>query len=234
MIEVPGGTQSGPGKTITGAYNTMSEIPLYWRGWSEEQLAAYQQDQGSSNHCAKYAAASGLNMLFGIVLTGEDLTDWVESRPLKGTGRYTIFGNHNGSLVYQTANLVRELGRQAGLPILVKSHVRHAPALLKALTDDNCTVLVTLTYFKDKEPVIARGGNISSSLAPAGWIGGHVMIAAAYDTGHHNQDGLNTPWGFLSSWGLKNQIYWMTEKDFLGSWGRLSIFNMVTITRTDT
>ena len=113
----------------------MSEIPLYWRGWSEEQLAAYQQDQGSSNHCAKYAAASGLNMLFGIVLTGDDLTDWVESRPLKGTGRYTIFGNHNGSLVYQTANLVRELGRQAGLPILVKCQVGQAPALLEALTD---------------------------------------------------------------------------------------------------
>ncbi|HDD55684.1 MAG TPA: hypothetical protein ENG59_05540 [Chloroflexi bacterium] len=233
MNPVPGVTQSGPGKSFTGAHHTMSEIPLFWRSWSEEQLAAYQQDQGTSNHCAKYAAASALNILFGIVLTGADLTDWVESRPLKGTGRYTIFGNHNGSLVFQTANLVRELGRQAGLPILVKSKIGQVPDLLEGLADENSLALVTLTYFKEKEPVIARGENTSTSLAPDGWIGGHVLIPVAFDPGHHNQAGLSTPWGFLSSWGSTKHIYWMTDEDFRRSWGRLSLFNMVTITRTD-
>lgn len=222
-----------PGISTMGAQNTMSQIPLYWRGWSEQQLAAYQQDQGTSNHCAKYAAASALNMLFGIVLTGSDLVEWVESRPMKGTGRYTILGNHYGSLVYQTANLVRELGRQAGLPIAVKSQARRVSDLLEALTEQNSLTLVTLTYFKGKEPVISRGENTISSLAPAGWVGGHILIPAAYDPEHHDQAGRGTPWGFLSSWGSKHLIYWMTDAEFASSWGRLSVFNTVTISRTD-
>jgi len=205
----------------------------YWRSWSEEQLAAYQGNQGSSNHCAKYAAASGLNMLFGIVLTGDDLVDWVEVRPLKGTGRYSIFGNHNGSLVVQTANLVRELGRQAGLPIQVHSRRWRVSDLLEALQNDSLLTLVTLTYFKEEEPVIARGENTTTSLASAGWIGGHILIPAAYDSSHHNKAGRPTPWGFLSSWGSVDQLYWMTEEEFDRSWGRLSLFNTVVITCTD-
>ena len=211
----------------------MSDMNIYWRDWNEEQLAFYQQDQGVSNHCAKYAAASGLNMLFGSVLTGDDLVDWVASRLLKGTGRYTIFGNHNGSLVYQTANLVRELGRQAGLPIRVKSRTWDIPDLLNALQDDNIITLVTLTYWKGKEPVIARGTNITSSLAPAGWIGGHILIPTAYNSSHLNKEGRSTPWGFLSSWGEVDQLYWMTEEEFRGSWGLLSPLNTITIARAD-
>mgnify|MGYP001064637286 FL=1 len=211
-----------------------SERALYWRGWSEGQLAAYQGDQGASNHCAKYTAASALNMLFGIVLTGEDLIDWVASRPLKGTGKYTILGNHNGSLVFQSANLVRELVRQAGLPIRVKSRRWRAPDLRKALQHDNLLTLVTLTYFQGSEPVIARGRNTTSALGPSGWIGGHLMIPAAYDPDHRDQDNQSTLWGFLSSWGATNQLHWMTEEDFLQSWGRLSLFNTVIITRAGT
>lgn len=210
----------------------VSDRSICWRGWSEEQLAAYQSDQGSTNHCAKHAAASGLNMLFGLVLSGDDLIEWVGSRPFKGTGRYTVLGNHNGSLVYQTANLVRELGRQVGLPITVKSQNCRKPALLEILQSPDKLALVTVTYLKGKEPIIARGKNSSTSLAPAGWIGGHIMIPAAYDPEHHNQKGLCTPWGFLSSWGSTDQIYWMTEEDFTRSWGQLSIYNTVLITRT--
>jgi hypothetical protein len=210
-----------------------SNRTLYWRDWSEVQLAAYQGNQGSSNHCAKYAAASSLNMLFGVVLTGDDLVEWVESRPLKGTGRYTILGNQYGSLVLQTANLARELGQQAGLPIRVHSRIWRVSDLLEALKNDSLLTLVTLTYFKDNEPVIARGENTASSLAPAGWVGGHILIPAAYDPGHHNKDGQSTPWGFLSSWGSVEQLYWMTEKEFDRSWGYLSVFNTVVITRTD-
>jgi hypothetical protein len=211
----------------------MADTVIYWRGWSEEQLASFQQNQGSSNHCAKYAAASALNMLFGVVLTGDDLVDWVETKPLKGTGRYTIFGNHNGSLVYQTANLVRVLGQQVGLPILVESRICRFPNLLESLRDEYVLNLVTLTYTKGQEPVIARGENTSNSLAPAGWIGGHILIPAAYDTSHRNNDDVLTPWGFLSSWTSKDQLYWMEEGDFSRSWGRLSLYNTVTITRTD-
>jgi hypothetical protein len=210
----------------------MSNI-IYWRGWNEDQLAAYQGNQGSSNHCAKYAAASGLNMLFGIVLEGADLVDWIESRPLKGTGRYTILGNNNGSLVYQTASLVRELGHQAGLPIRVVSQVSNTLDLLENLQNDNVLTLVTLTYLRGDEPIIARGKNTSTSLAAGGWIGGHIMVLAAFDPGHRNEDNISTPWGFLSSWGTSDQLYWMTNAAFHRSWGRLSYFNSVTITRTN-
>ena len=210
-----------------------SNRTLYWRDWSEGQLAAYQGNQGSSNHCAKFAAASSLNMLFGVVLTGDDLVEWVENRPLKGTGRYTILGNHNGSLVFQTANLVRELGQQAGLPIRVQSRNWQVSDLLEALENDSLLALVTLTYFKGSEPVIARAENTTNSLAPADWIGGHILIPAAYDSSHHNKDGQSTPWGFLSSWGSVEQLYWMTEEEFDRSWGYLSLFNSVVITRTD-
>lgn len=209
-----------------------SDNSICWRGWSEEQLAAYQSDQGPTNHCAKHAAASVLNMLFGLVLSADDLIHWVGSRPFKGTGRYTILGNHNGSLVYQTANLVRELGRQVGLPITVKSRNLRKSALLEILQSQDKLALVTLTYLKGKEPLIARGTNTSSSLAPVSWAGGHILIPAAYDPGHIDQKGLRTPWGFLSSWGAKDQIYWMTEDDFLRCWGKLSIYNTVLITRT--
>ena len=211
----------------------MADITLYWRGWSENQLAAYQGNQGRSNHCAKYGAASGLNLLFGIVLAGDDLVDWVRSRPLKGTGRYTIFGNNHGSLVYQTANLVRELGRQAGLPIRVRSRKWRDHDLIETFQDHNIISLVTLTYLKGKEPIIAKGETTTSSLAPAEWIGGHILIPAAYDPGHRNKNGVSTPWGFLSSWGVLDQLYWMTDKEFKHSWGRFSLFNTVVVTRTD-
>lgn len=211
----------------------MPDTSSYWRGWSEEQLAAFQQNQGSSNHCAKYAAASGLNMLFGVVLEGGDLVGWVESRPLRGTGRYTIFGSNNGSLVFQTANLVRALGRQAGLPIRVECRSSRLPDLLESLRDPNLVTLVSLTYWRGREPVIARGENTASSLAPAGWIGGHILIPAAHDPGHRNRDGERTPWGFVSSWGAVGQLYWMKEGAFLRSWGRLSLLNTVAITRAD-
>jgi hypothetical protein len=172
-------------------------------------------------------------MLFGIVLSGDDLVEWVKSRPLKGTGKYTIFGNNNGSLVYQTANLVRELGHQAGLPIQVESQVGNALDLLEILQNENALTLVTLTYLGGDEPIIARGENTTSSLAPVGSIGGHIMILAAFDTSHRNTDDFSTPWGFLSSWGKSEKLYWMTNAAFHRSWGRLSYFNAVTITRTD-
>ena len=226
--------RGGDGNTVSPGIDKMMSDNVYWRGWSEGQLAAYHQNQGSSNHCAKYAAATALNMLFGIVLTGDDLVDWVESRPLKGTGKFTIFGNHNGSLVYQTANLVRELGRQAGLPIRVMGQIGRVSGLLESLRDDNVLPLVTLTYLMGEEPVIARGENIANSLAPSGWIGGHIMILGAFDPSHRNKDNISTPWGFLSSWGASDHLYWMTEEDFRRTWGRLSLLNTVKIARTDT
>jgi hypothetical protein len=209
----------------------MTEITIYWRGWAERLLASYQQDQGNTNHCAKYAAASALNMLYGTSLSGQVLVDWLNDRFLKGTLRYTIWGNNHGSLVFQTANLIRTFGHQNHLLPKVQSRIITREKIKERLQDNNTLVLVTLTYFKGREPIIAQGSKTSSALGNTTWVGGHVMILGAYDPGHLNDAGLPTPWGFLSSWPGKEYLHWMTEEDFKHSWGRLSLFNAVTITR---
>jgi hypothetical protein len=44
-----------PRRGISAPGIEMISEKQYWRGWTEIELAAYQQDQGSSNHCAKHA-----------------------------------------------------------------------------------------------------------------------------------------------------------------------------------
>ena len=211
----------------------MSEVTIYWRGWTEKQLAFYQQNQGSTNHCGKYAAASALNLLYGTSLTGDSLADWVNGRFLKGTPLYAIFGNNNGSFVFQAANLLRRLGKLNGLVPDVRSRRGTFQTLKENLQDGNSLSVVSVTYFQNNEPVIALGKNTSSSLGVTRWVGGHLMLLGAYDPQHRNSKDFPTPWGFLSSWPGKDHLYWMSENDFRHSWGRLSPFNMVTVTREE-
>ena len=207
----------------------MSEHGIYWRGWEEGDLAAYQQDQGSTNHCAKYAAATAANLLLGTSFDGSSLVSWLDNRLLKGSVRYTIFGNHNGSLIFQTANLVKRMGLLNGITFEIGIKRGKVPDLINSLKDGGAVNLVSVTYFKGEEPLISRGHNNASSLAAARWVGGHIMLLSAYDTRHHNLAGISTPWGFQSSWASKDQLYWMSDEDFRRTWGRLSIFNMVTV-----
>jgi hypothetical protein len=210
----------------------MSELSLYWRGWPEHQLASFQQDQGKTNHCAKYAAASALNMLYGTSLSGDDLIAWLESKSLRGTGKYSILGNHNGSLVYQTANLIRKLAGQNGLNPIVRCGFGTKADLRHRLWDGNSLTLISVTYFQGKEPVIARGTSIKTSLGSTRLIGGHLMVLGAYHPGHSNEAGMSTPWGFLSSWPSQGNLFWMTEVDFFRTWGSLSYFNIITVQRS--
>ncbi len=207
----------------------MSELAIYWRGWEEDKLAAHQQDQGSTNHCAKFASASAANLLLGSSFDGGSLVSWLDDRLLRGSIRYTILGNHNGSLVFQTANLVKRLGLLNGIGLDVHIKRGKVPDLLGALKDGGAVNLISVTYFKGEEPLISRGHNNASALAAARWVGGHIMIVSAYDPGHCNLAGICTPWGFLSSWASKDQLYWMSDMDFQRTWGRLSFFNMVTV-----
>jgi hypothetical protein len=209
----------------------MPEIAIYWRGWTENQLASFQQAQGNTNHCAKYAAATALNMLYGTNISGQSLVDWMQNRFLQGTMQFTIWGNNHGSLVFQTANIIRQSGRQNQLEPQVQSRIFNREKIIDILKDNNSLALVTLTYFLDREPIISQGRKTSSALGNKSWIGGHVMILGAFDPGHFNEAGLPTPWGFLSSWPGKEYLYWMTEEDFLRSWGMLSLFNTVTVKR---
>ena len=209
----------------------MPEITSYWRGLAENQLASYQQDQGNTNHCAKFAAASTLNMLYSTSISGQVLVDWLNTRLLRGTLRYTILGNNHGSLNFQTANLIRQLGRLNQLYPKVKSRIYTSEKVKNTLKDNNTLSLVTVTYFKGREPNIAHDRKTTSALGNTSWVGGHVMILGAYDPAHQNDVGLPTPWGFISSWPGKDYLYWMTEEDFTHSWGRLSLFNTVTVTR---
>jgi hypothetical protein len=207
----------------------MTGMTIHWRGLSEAQLAAYQQDQGNTNHCAKFASASAINLLRGSSLLGSSLVSWLETRLMRGSGRYTIFGNHNGSLVFQTANLVRRLGNMNNIPLQVRIKKGQEQDLLDALQDGGVVALVSVTYFQGEEPLISRGQSTASTLAPARWVGGHIMIPGIYDPAHHNLEGVSTPWGFLSSWNSKDQLYWMSAEAFRRTWGRLSFFNMITV-----
>ena len=207
----------------------MSILPIYWRGWPEHQLAGFQQDQGNSNHCAKYAAASALNLLYGTTISGAGLVNWLDSKFLKGTGLYSILGNKNGSLVYQTANLIRKLAGQNGLSPYVRSGFGTPGDLRERLPDGNSLTLVSVTYFQGREPIIARGLSAATSLGATRYIGGHLMILGAYDPGHQNEAGVSTPWGFLSSWPGQRFLFWMTEADFRRTWGQLSYFNIITV-----
>ena len=209
----------------------MTEIAIYWRGWAENELASYQQDQGNTNHCAKFAAASALNLLYGTSLPGQVLVDWVRSRFLRGTLLYTIWGNNHGSLVFQTANLIRKFGLMNQLVPKVQPRISTREKIKNILKDNNTLALVTVTYFQGREPIIAQGRKTASTLSSSVGVGGHVMVLGAFDPSHQNEAGLPTPWGFLSSWPGKEYLYWMTEEDFTRSWGRLSLFNTVTITR---
>jgi hypothetical protein len=207
----------------------MPEISRYWRGWTEKQLAGFQQNQGSTNHCAKYAAASTLNLLYGSDLVGEYLISWLDTRPFKGTGLYTIFGNNYGSLVFQTANLIRKLAHSQGLDPKLKCRVGSITDLQESLSVGNLLNVVSVSYFQGQEPVIARGTNITSSLGTTHLIGGHLMILGAYDHAHHNQAGQTTPWGFISSWSSKEELYWMSQAEFRRTWGGLSLYNMISV-----
>ena len=207
----------------------MSDQVIYWRGCEEGVLAAYQQDQGSTNHCAKYAAVTAANLLLGTSFDGSSLISWLDNRLFKGSFRYTIFGNHNGSLIFQTANLVKLLGLLNGITFDVRVKRGKVPDLLNTLKDGWAVNLVSVTYFKGKEPLICRGHNNTSALATARCVGGHIMLLGAYDSGHHNLSGTCTPWGFQSSWASKDKLYWMSDEDFRRTWGQLSYFNMVTV-----
>ena len=207
----------------------MSDVATYWRGLEEGNLAVHQQDQGSTNHCAKYASATAANLLLGASFNGGSLVSWLEKRLLKGSLRYTIFGNQNGSLVFQTANLVKLLGLLNGISFKVRIKRGKVADLHGALKDGGSICIVSVTYFKGEEPLIFKGQNTTSALAAARWIGGHIMVLGAYDPQHHNSAGVCTPWGFLSSWASKDQMYWMTDEDFQHTWGRLSFFNMITV-----
>ena len=167
--------------------------------------------------------------MLGTSFDGSSLVAWLDDRLLKGSIRYTIFGNHNGSLIFQTANLVKRLGLLNGITFKVRIKRGKVPDLHNTLKDGGAVCLVSVTYFRGEEPLISRGNNSTSALAAPRWVGGHIMLLGAYDSGHYNMAGVCTPWGFQSSWASKDQLYWMSDEDFRRTWGRLSLFNMVTV-----
>jgi len=202
---------------------------LYWRGWTEEQLAGYQQDQGQTNHCAKYAAATALNLLYGTEISGDDIVAWLDEKLWDGTPRYTIFGDSFGSLVVQTAAIVQAAAQQHGLAPAVQVSRGQVSDLLESLRLENTIELISITYLKSNLPRVSYGSAMRNSLGKPSFFGGHLMLLGAYDPAHQDREGSSTPWGFLSSWMKNEHLYWMPEEDFRRSWGRYSPFRRVTI-----
>ncbi len=206
--------------------------PRYWRGWPEELLASYQQNQGQTNHCAKYAAAAALNLLYGREITGGELVSWLEKKFLAGTPRYTLFGETFGSLMVQTAAIVHDAARLYGLSPSIRTSRGKAADLMASLEDGNKLELISITYLKRSLPRVSYGASAGNALGGPAFFGGHIMVLGACDPFHLDEEGQAAPWGFLSSWARHDHLYWMTDEDFLSSWGRFSPFRRVTVTRT--
>lgn len=207
----------------------MSTQALYWRSWDENQLAGFQQNQGQTNHCAKYAAAAALNILFDISIQGEDIVDWLETHFLDGTPRYTILGNTFGSLVVQTAEIVRAAASMYNLSPEVSISRGSRDDLLTTLEYDDRVDIISITYLKHNVPRISYGTSLRQIIKKPKVFGGHMMVLGAYDPTHLDEMDQPTPWGFISSWSGAEYLYWMPEEDFLRSWGRYSPFRRVTV-----
>lgn len=207
----------------------MNTRAFYWRGWDENQLADYQQNQGQTNHCAKYAAAAALNMLYGTSIQGGEIVAWLETRFLDGTPRYTVFGNTFGSLVVQTAEIVRAAAALFNLSPQVSISRGSREDLLTTLDHRNQVEIISITYLNHNVPRISYGTRLKRTIKKPNIFGGHIMVLGAYDPTHLDEMDQPIPWGFISSWSGHEYLYWMPEQDFLHSWGRYSPFRRVTV-----
>ncbi len=207
----------------------MNTQAFYWRGWDENQLADYQQNQGQTNHCAKYAAAAALNLLYGTSIQGGEIVAWLENRFLDGTPRFTILGNTFGSLVVQTSEIVRAAAALFNLSPKVSISRGSRDDLLTTLEYNDQVDIISITYLKHNVPRISYGTSLRRIIKKPKVFGGHMMVLGAYDPTHLDEMGQPTPWGFISSWSGDEYLYWMPEEDFLRSWGRYSPFRRVTV-----
>jgi len=207
----------------------MNDQAIYCQGWSENQLAGYQQNQGQTNHCAKYAAATALNLLYGTSIQGREIVAWLETRFLDGTPRYTVLGNTFGSLVVQTAEIVRAAAARFNLSPEVTISRGGRDDLLETLEYKDQVDIISITYLKHNVPRISYSTKLKRIIKKPKVFGGHIMVLGAFDSGHLDEMDQPTPWGFLSSWSGNEYLYWMPEEDFLHSWGRYSPFRRVTL-----
>ncbi len=199
--------------------------PVYSRGMTEAQLAAYQQDQGARNDCAEYSIAAALNMLYGGAVQGSDVAAAADQVirdhifPFSPPWAGTRIWQNGPTTPGQQANIVNAIARQGRLP-LSATHVQATTTdLVNYLRQPDTAVIVTIRW-------------------DAAHLNSHAMLLSAYDPSHVDQNGNPAPWGFVNSLAPSGtQIYWMSGAAFENAWG-LDLFpglgskNAVVITKT--
>ncbi len=204
--------------------------PVYWRGMSEGQLAAYEQYQGNYNSYAAYSAAAAINLLTGSTLSGKAVSDlankgnsfWAIRPDIPNTRTFRnqyITPRQQAKLI----NRINDLAADSGAPIprfsaeATKGSIRD---LRQLLAEPDKAVIVTVRWEVDHP------------------TSGHAIVLGAYNP-TNTENGVVKPWGFLNWWddpasGRPNTtLTWMTDKELRNKWGGnvtlMGNYNMVVI-----
>ena len=186
-----------------------------FRSLPEASLAGYQTLQ-TGNDCTMHAISAAVKMLSGFEIDPHDLSKQVD----KGwwDGRLFRLLPGSGVLPHMQRLILEWLIEEHHLPLQVKQ-LHLSPEVLRILpSDDTLAALVTIYWLGKAGPPIYHGTgnfNFNTTKGPSG----HTMLMAAYDPGHVNVDGLETPWGFINSWSDGGtDLFWMADDAFRKAW----------------
>jgi hypothetical protein len=192
---------------------------IWLMGLSEKRLARLQQNQGLTNHCGEFAAATALGVLFDRVIPGMELAaladrDWL----VKGLRCWP----GGPTTPAQQARLVREYARFNSLPVEASPRTSSLYHLRRWLERPDTACLVTIAWDNRRMPRITKGAGGPARIQKSRFFwSGHTMVLAAYQPGGQDGGLDNDRWGFINSWDVspnESSIFWMREDEFKRFW----------------
>lgn len=201
-----------------------------------KDLAQYQQSQ-TGNSCAVCSACAAINLLFGTHILAPYWIQTVDNLPVFQILNMRLFKN-GPTTPQQQMNLIRWISGTEGISsVNVRQISATREELLNILQSPNQAALVTIGWLFRKAPEIVYGSTTNNYNALGKRFGYHTMLAGAYHPTHICADGLARPWGFINSWtNGGDELFWMSEAEFLRSWSIFTPFggirSTVVITRT--
>jgi hypothetical protein len=212
---------------------------IYEKGRAEARLAKIQRKQ-IGNRCGQYSAVSAMSLLLEEDIDPGSLKSIVDAHPWK----YSIFGKKEDATVKQIESLINEFATREKLKIkavLCRKKTISLDDLKAIISDPDRAAIISVTWPKSRgaQPGIYYGDSGRSSqykMDKNFLMGGHFMVAAAFDP-NHKSNGNPTPWGFINSNndGKKRDtenISWMTESDFIRTWGAFSRYSTIVISKS--
>jgi RHS repeat-associated protein len=188
---------------------------IYWRGMSSAQLGAYQKDQGTRNDCALYAIAAALNLLGNPTtpFDGNKIALDVDNQWRAGKISLRFWPNQ-ATFPYNQINVINYLNQQNSSTYGPSYVIGTKGYMRNALSDNDKLLLVTL-YFHILNPPIFLYGQ-SQLPVEMGWLpaNGHTMVLVAHDQTNIDPNTREVyEWGFINSWRIGGEIYWLRDKD---------------------